>query len=112
MVDQCYDFAADCRVRIATDLLSHSWDPVVLAALRLGPLRRRELMTSMGGITDKALTQSLRRLTERGLLDRTPTSTARHVEYVLSRLGESFVAGPMTALGTWALEHGDELLAR
>ena len=111
MDEQCYDFAADCRVRMATDLLSHNWDPAVLVALQLGPLRRRELITSIGGITDKALTQSLSRLTERGLLERTPTSTSRNVEYALSHLGESFVKGPMKALGNWAIQYGDELLS-
>ncbi|MFJ8939184.1 winged helix-turn-helix transcriptional regulator [Streptomyces sp. NPDC102365] len=32
------------------------------------------------------------------------------VEYALTGLGRSLVEGPMTALGRWVTEHGDELL--
>ncbi|MCA2189577.1 hypothetical protein [Nonomuraea cavernae] len=43
-------FVADCRVRSATDLFAHTWDPVVLLALAPGPRRRRELRAAIGGV--------------------------------------------------------------
>ncbi|MFI1357831.1 winged helix-turn-helix transcriptional regulator [Streptomyces sp. NPDC020898] len=107
----CHAFVADCRLRAATDLFTHTWDPVVLAALREGPRRRRELRTVIGGVSDKVLTDSLRRLLAAGLLERHAHREAPpRVEYALTRLGQSLVEGPMTALGRWATEHGDELL--
>jgi DNA-binding HxlR family transcriptional regulator len=107
----CYDFVSDCRVRLATDLLSHTWDPVVLSALRRGPLRRRELLSAVGGMSDKSLTEALSRLARNGLVSRADRSTARLVVYALTDLGQSFVEGPMASLGRWAVEHADEVEA-
>ncbi|WP_326584244.1 helix-turn-helix transcriptional regulator [Streptomyces sp. NBC_00481] len=107
----CYEFVADCRLRAATDLFAHTWDPVVLAALRLGPHRRRELHAAIGGISDKVLTDSLHRLLANGLIERHAHAEAPpRVDYALTGLGQSLVEGPMMALGRWAIEHGDELL--
>ncbi|MEU5077309.1 helix-turn-helix domain-containing protein [Streptomyces asoensis] len=105
------DFVADCRLRAATGLFAHTWDPVVLAALREGPRRRRELRTAIGGISDKVLTEALRRLLASGLLERRAhPEVPPRVEYALTGLGRSLVEGPMAVLGRWAVEHGDELL--
>ncbi|MDX2605958.1 helix-turn-helix domain-containing protein [Streptomyces caniscabiei] len=107
----CYELVADCRLRAATDLFGHTWDPVVLAALRPGPLRRRELHAAIGGISDKVLTDSLHRLLASGLIERRAYAEAPpRVDYALTGLGRSLVEGPMMALGRWAIEHGDELL--
>ncbi|MFG2377083.1 winged helix-turn-helix transcriptional regulator [Streptomyces sp. NPDC048504] len=107
----CYELVADCRLRAATDLFAHTWDPVVLAALRLGPHRRRELRAVIGGVSDKVLTDSLHRLLAGGLIERHAHAEAPpRVDYALTELGQSLVEGPMTALGRWAIEHGDELL--
>nr|WP_241830642.1 helix-turn-helix domain-containing protein [Parafrankia colletiae] len=102
---------ADCRVRAVTDLFTHTWDPVVLTALRRGPRRRRELRAAIGGLSDKVLTEALRRLCAHGLLERRAFAQAPpRVEYALTALGQSLVDGPMQALGDWIIEHGDELL--
>lgn len=107
----CEPFAADCRVRAATDLLRHKWDPVVLLALRAGAQRRHDLRRSIGGVADKALTESLGRLVGAGLVTRRrEAAMPPQVRYALSPLGTSLVEGPLTALGRWALDHGDELL--
>jgi DNA-binding HxlR family transcriptional regulator len=107
----CYEFVSDCRVRLATDLLSHTWDPVVLSALRRSPLRRRDLLSVVGGMSDKSLTETLNRLARNGLASRADGSTARLVIYALTDLGQSLVDGPMASLGRWAVEHADEVEA-
>ncbi|MFI5633481.1 winged helix-turn-helix transcriptional regulator [Streptomyces sp. NPDC051664] len=107
----CDELVADCRLRAATDLFAHTWDPVVLAALRVGPRRRREPRAAIGGISDKVLSDTLHRLFASGLVDRHAHAGAPpRVEYSLTSLGQSLVEGPMTALGRWAIEHSDELL--
>lgn len=107
----CYELVADCRLRAATDLFAHTWDPVVLTALRVGPRRRRELRAAIGGISDKVLTDSLHRLLASGLIERHAHAEAPpRVDYGLTGLGQSLVEGPLTALGRWMIEHGDELL--
>jgi DNA-binding HxlR family transcriptional regulator len=107
----CYELVSDCRLRAATDLFAHTWDPVVLAALRPGPRRRRELRAAIGGISDKVLTGTLHRLLGNGLINRRAHAEAPpRVEYNLTSLGQSLVDGPMKTLGRWTIEHGDELL--
>jgi len=110
-MDDCVAWLADCRLRAATDLFTHTWDPVVLAGLRTGPRRRAELLTAVGGLSDKVLSEALRRLVDNGLVERRRYPAAPpHVEYRLSPLGASLVDGPMRELGRWVVEHGDELL--
>lgn len=107
----CEELVADCRLRAVTELFAHTWDPVVLAALRAGPRRRRELRAAIGGLSDKVLTETLRRLCARGLVGRHAFVQAPpRVEYALTPLGCSLVNGPMRVLGEWILEHGDALL--
>lgn len=106
------EWVADCRLRAATDLFGHRWDPVVLVALRGGPRRRGEVRAAIGSISDKMLTETLHRLLARGLVERRRYAQAPpRVEYGLTRLGASLVDGPMSALGRWIEDNGDELLA-
>ena len=108
--DGCQDFVADCRLRMGTDLFSHVWDPVILAALAAGPQRRRALRANIGGISDKALTEALHRLITNGLAERRSYAEAPpRVDYALTPLGQSFADGPMRALAEWIIRHGDEL---
>ena len=108
--DNHSDPIADCRLRAALDLFTHTWDPVVLAALREGPLRRGALRVAIGSISDKALTQTLRRLLARRLIVRRPRPAAPPaVEYELTSLGVSLVAGPLESLAGWVRTYGDQL---
>ncbi|MGX1804106.1 winged helix-turn-helix transcriptional regulator [Nocardia sp. NPDC055321] len=108
--DRC-EPVADCRMRAATDLFAHTWDPVILAALHEGPRRRAELRTAIGGLRDKPLTEALLRLLANGLVRRRAVPAAPpRVDYELTALGTSLVDGPLRALAAWATAHGDELL--
>ncbi|MFF7981092.1 winged helix-turn-helix transcriptional regulator [Streptomyces sp. NPDC007901] len=104
-------FLADCRARLAFDLLSHTWNAVVLWALRDGPRRPLELRERIGGISSKVLTETLRRLQFNGLVTRRafPGAPPR-VEYRLTALGQSLL-GPIDVVGAWAFAHGDEVMA-
>ena len=110
-VHDCEPFAADCRVRLATDLLAHRWDPVVLMALSTGARRRAELLEGMGGVSDKVLTEALRRVRSHGLVTRREAPGDRAVRYELTELGRSLVDGPLAALARWAVDHADDVLA-
>ncbi|MFE2943677.1 winged helix-turn-helix transcriptional regulator [Streptomyces sp. NPDC059255] len=104
-------FLADCRARLAFDLLSNTWNAVVLRALRDRPMRPVELRERIGSISSKVLTETLRRLQFNGLVARHahPGAPAR-VEYELTVLGRTLLA-PIDAVGAWAFEHGDEVMA-
>jgi DNA-binding HxlR family transcriptional regulator len=107
--ESCQTFVSDCHVRAATELVRHRWDPVVLSALRPGPTRRSELLARISGVSDKVLTQSLRRLQARGLVGRAPdtgASSGHHgAVYQLSALGASFAEGPLAQLARWAADN-------
>jgi DNA-binding HxlR family transcriptional regulator len=109
----CQTFVSDCHVRAAAELINHAWDPVVLSALRLGPTRLNDLIGRIGDISDKVLTQSLRRLQARALITRVPAakppSGKASAVYQLSPLGESFANGPLTYLAQWAADHQTQL---
>lgn len=98
------DFLADCRTRLAFDLVANTWHPVVLWALRDGPRRHVDLRRAIGGISAKVLTEALRRLESDGLVER------RVGIYALTALGSSFLA-PIEGFGRWAAEHGDAVVA-
>jgi DNA-binding HxlR family transcriptional regulator len=110
--ESCEAFVSDCHVRAAAELISHAWDPVVLSALRLGPTRRSVLIHRIAGASDKALTESLRRLTSRGLVTRVANDSRRDsAVYELTELGASFASGPLAQLAEWAAENQAELAA-
>ncbi|MFJ1754788.1 winged helix-turn-helix transcriptional regulator [Kitasatospora sp. NPDC088134] len=104
-------FLADCRARLAFDLLANTWNAVVIWALRDGPCRPAQLRRRIGGISSKVLTETLRRLQGSGLVERRESAPGRSgVEYELTALGRTLLE-PIDAFGVWAFEHGDEVAA-
>jgi DNA-binding HxlR family transcriptional regulator len=93
----------DCRA--ISDILARVGDKwSVLVVTRLGdkPLRFNELRRSIGGISQRMLTLTLRGLERDGLVTRTafPTIPPR-VDYALTPLGRDLLM-PVSALGEWA----------
>jgi len=103
-------FFADCQARVAVDLISGRWPMVVLYALSDGPGRPGELRRQIGGISQKVLTETLRRLEHNGLVERRRYAEAPpRVEYSLTPAGEDLLV-PIHALGDWAAEHAEAVL--
>src|SRR5437867_13441470 len=71
-------------------LLADKWTIPVIHSLAQGTKRTGVLKQALAGVSQKMLTQTLRRLEEHGLVERTvyPVVPPR-VEYRLSPLGES-----------------------
>ncbi|MDT9701452.1 helix-turn-helix domain-containing protein [Streptomyces sp. P17] len=102
---------ADCRARLAFDLLANTWNAVVIWALREGPERPGRLRERIGGISPKVLTETLRRLEFNGLVDRRAhPGSPPHVDYGLTDLGRTLLPA-IEAFGAWAFEHGDKVMA-
>jgi DNA-binding HxlR family transcriptional regulator len=105
------DFEADCPARLAVDLFASAWLPVVVYTLRDGPMRPGALRTVIGGISQKVLTQTLRRMERMALVERRRYAEAPpRVEYELTEAGRDLLV-PILALGDWTDKHGAVVLA-
>ena len=97
-----------CPVATTIDLLSSKWKVLIMRDLLTGTKRYSELHTSVVGISQKMLTQSLREMADDHLVIREvfPVVPPR-VEYHLSELGESLrpVISAMSDWGTNYLAH-------
>ncbi|TWP46971.1 helix-turn-helix transcriptional regulator [Lentzea tibetensis] len=104
-------YAAQCPCRAMLDLLANKWSALAIGALEDGPLRFGELQRFLQGVSPKVLTQTLRRLEEAGIVDRTIyPAVPLHVEYSLTDLGRG-VAVPLRLLRTWVEDNMDDMNA-
>lgn len=94
---------------LVISLLADKWTIPVIHALARGTKRTGELRRAITGVSQKMLTQTLRMLEERGLIQRTvyPVVPPR-VEYRLTELGES-ISEPLQHLCEWTADHGKAL---
>ena len=91
--------------------IGDKWSVLILAALCEEPLRFNAVQRRLGRITQKALTQSLRRLERNGLIARTVmTRSPIAVAYSVTPLGYS-LKSPLAVLYGWTLDHLDEVQA-
>jgi DNA-binding HxlR family transcriptional regulator len=93
----------DCRA--LGDVLSRigdKWTVFVVGLLAKGPMRFNEIRRTIGGISQRMLTLTLRGLERDGLVIRTvyPTIPPR-VDYALTPLGCTLIE-PLVALADWA----------
>lgn len=93
-----------CPSRDVLDLIADKWAVLIIYTLSRGTLRHNELARALDDISQKVLTQALRKLERNGIVQRTvfPVVPPR-VEYALTPLGTSLV-GVLRTLTAWA-EH-------
>jgi DNA-binding HxlR family transcriptional regulator len=104
-------FRADCPTRPILDQIADKWSMMTMAVLA-EPKRFNQIKRRLEGVTQRVLTQTLRRLERNGMIERRvlPTSPVG-VEYSLTPLGES-LREPFSHLYSWAVEHADDIVAR
>ena len=100
---QLQRFASDCPSRLLFDQIADKWSMMVLTVLEGGPMRFNAIKRRLEGVTQKALTQCLRRLERNGLLSRRviPVSPVA-VEYEITPLGRT-LHEPFKTLYAWTL---------
>lgn len=101
-------FRSDCPSRPILDQIADKWSMMVMAVLQQ-PTRFNELKRRLEGVTQRVLTQTLRRLERNGMIQRTvlPTSPVG-VEYSLTPLGES-LREPFGQLYAWTVAHSNAI---
>lgn len=101
---------ADCSARTTLELVAGTWSVVVVYALGKGPRRFSDLSLLIGGISNKMLSQTLRKLERNGLIQRRAIrASPPGAEYRLTALGESLLE-PIEMLARWAETHGDDVV--
>ena len=96
----------DCRaVNAILMRIGDKWSVLIVGLLGSGALRFNEIKRTVGGISQRMLTLTLRGLERDGLVTRTVTPTnPPRVDYALTELGCSLWE-PVEALGAWARTH-------
>lgn len=96
---------ATCPSRQVLELLAEKWALLVIFRLRARPHRTAELRREIGGVSEKMLIQTLRKLERYGLVERHDfNEVPPRVEYELTALGSS-VASPVRQLERWVAKN-------
>ncbi|WP_116205101.1 winged helix-turn-helix transcriptional regulator [Amycolatopsis circi] len=101
-------YRADCPSRPILDQIADKWSMMAMAVLE-EPRRFNDIKRRLEGVTQRVLTQTLRRLERNGMIVRRvlPTSPVG-VEYSLTPLGES-LREPFGRLYDWTVAHTGEI---
>jgi DNA-binding HxlR family transcriptional regulator len=90
-------------------ILADKWSIPVIHSLARGMKRTGVLRSELAGVSQKMLTQTLRRLEKHGLIERTVFAVVPpRVEYRLTALGES-LNEPLAHLCEWTKRYGTTL---
>ncbi|MDJ0629279.1 MAG: helix-turn-helix domain-containing protein [Rhodobacter sp.] len=96
-----------CPVRHVLDGVGDKWTILVITGLKPGSQRFSELKRAIPDISQRMLTQTLRKLERDGYVTRDVTpSIPPRVDYELTDLGRSLL-GALEPLAAWALDARD-----
>lgn len=109
--DRAFDIMdPHCPSRTVLRHVTDRWTPLIVTNLEAGPLRFSQLRESIGGVTPKVLTQTLRSMERDGLVTRRPSGTVPpRVDYELTELGKS-LANPIDGLRRWAEGNAEAII--
>lgn len=106
---QC--FSSDCPSRALFDQIADKWSMMVLAVVDDEPQRFNAIRRRLEGVSQKALTQCLRRLERNGLVSRQVISFSPvAVQYEITQLGRT-LQKPFRELHQWTLDKLPEVEA-
>ncbi|SHF52778.1 transcriptional regulator, HxlR family [Kaistia soli DSM 19436] len=111
-MSQAYDVYNDrCPTRMVLDRIADKWAVLILDRLQDGPVRFNHLRRDIHGISQKVLSQTLKKIERDGLVSRTVYATVPvTVEYALTPLGRTLTETVRT-LAHWAEKNMDAVLA-
>lgn len=101
-------YRSDCPSRVILDQIADKWSMMVLAVLS-EPRRFNAIKRRLDGVTQRVLTQTLRKLERNGMVTRRVLDArVLGVEYALTPLGRS-LQGPFSILFDWTLQNIEEI---
>lgn len=105
-------YRADCPSRVILDQIADKWSVLVLAVLVREPRRFNALKRRLEGVTQRVLTQTLRKLERNGMVERRVLDgSPPGVEYTITSLGRS-LQETLSALYAWTVANMDEIQKR
>jgi len=106
-----YDVYEDrCPTRLVLDRIADKWALLILDRLKGEPVRFNHIRRDIKGISQKVLSQTLKKLERDGLVSRTVFATVPvTVEYALTPLGRTLTETVAT-LAHWAERNMDAVL--
>ena len=101
-----------CAIELTLDIIGGKWKPIILWRLAKNDvLRFSELKRSMGGITQKMLTQQLRELEAYEMVHREVyAEVPPKVEYSLTKQGKS-VMPILDIMCKWGIDYYDSVVS-
>ncbi|WP_400193786.1 winged helix-turn-helix transcriptional regulator [Hymenobacter sp. B81] len=100
-----YRDVEQCATKVALDLISGKWKPMIFFHLSAGPLRFTELWRQIPRVSKKVLLEQLRQLEQAELVERTVQNNfPPEVSYHLTAKGAE-LAPILHRLDQWALKH-------
>ncbi len=111
-VSPTYDvFSLDCPTRQVLDRLADKWALLILVRLAQGTTRFNQLRRDIDGVSQKVLSQTLKKLERDGLISRQAFATVPvTVEYALTDLGRT-LRQTVDSFTHWAEVHMDTVRA-
>lgn len=102
-------FSVECPSRAIFSEIADKWSMMILSVLESQPRRFNDIKRRLEGVSQKSLTQSLRKLERNGILERTVISSSPvSVQYSLTPLGHSLL-GPFKTLYLWIVDNVGEV---
>lgn len=99
-----------CPIRTILAQIGDKWSLLVILQLREGGQRFSEMQRAIPDVSQRMLTQTLRKLERDGLVSRKVTpSIPPRVDYAITELGRSLF-GPIGAMAKWAVDKQPEIL--
>lgn len=103
-------FSQHCPTRLVLDRIADKWALLALRRIERQPVRFNELRREIEGVSQKVLSQTLKRLERDGLIIRNVFATVPvTVEYSISPLGQTLTS-VASAISIWAEKNIAEVL--
>ncbi len=105
-------FTLNCPTQQILNVIADKWSVIVIYCLGYKPRRYSEIQRCIEGISQKVLTQSLRKLERHGLVARKVLSESppANIEYSLTHLGKTLL-DPLLAIADWSRQYFPEVVA-
>jgi DNA-binding HxlR family transcriptional regulator len=103
-------YQQNCPTRMVLNRIADKWAVLILGVLQDEPTRFNQLRREIEGVSQKVLSQTLRKLERDGLVLRTviPTTPVA-VEYAITPLGRT-LASTVEAIRAWSEAHIEDVL--